>query len=372
MDRNKLKIFWPTGSNNFVGNAYGYNFHNAMMRRHVQKYVEIDDTGEAQICVQITPADHFQPVPGKFNVLFTMWEFMTLPDSYIEGINKADLILVPCAFCKDLFKKYTTKPIEVCWEGVDPEIYRYHERKPTVPFRFLWVGAPNPRKGYQLILESVRVIEQLKDVEMYIKTTVPKMNWMQTIVNAWRKRKEIFSDQKRRMGLWRLLARIPTPQIADKVFRYGKFKNIIFDTRKLPMADLLELYNSAHCFVLPSFGEGWGLTLCEAMATGAPCVATSHTGTADFFDEKVGYVISHDVRTQEMANYKLTTTGYGPDTQSMLDQMFSVLRDYPRALKKGRAASRRILQDFTWDRAAQRMQEILRRYEPCLSLRKQT
>ena len=371
MMQKKMKVCWPTTSDSFVGNAYGYSFHNSMMRRHIQKYVEIDDTGDAEVCVQITPADHFVPVMGKFNVLFTMWEFMDLPQSYIENLDKADLILVPCAFCKDIFKKYTKVPIEVCWEGVDPEIYRYHERKPTVPFRFLWVGAPNPRKGYQLILESVKVIEQLKDVEMYIKTTVPKMNWMQTLVNVWRKRKQIFSNQGKRLAFWRMLARIPTPQIADKVIRYGKHKNIVFDTRKLPLADLLELYKSAHCFILPSYGEGWGLTLCEAMATGAPCIATSHTGTADFFDEKVGYVISHDIRTQAMENYKLTTSGYAPDTRSMLDQMFSVIRDYPKALKKGRAASKRILQDFTWDRSAQRMTEILRRYEPCQSYQKQ-
>ena len=371
IQKKKLKITWPSNNDGFVGNAFGYSYHNAMMRRHIQKYVELDDKCESEICLQIVPADKFVPVFGKFNVIFTMWEFLDLPDSYIEGINKADLIIVPCSFCKDLFKKYTDKPVEVCWEGVDPEIYRYHERKPTVPFRFLWVGAPNPRKGYNLILESVKIIEQLGNVEMYIKTTVPRMNWIQTLVNVWKKRHEIFSSKARRMSFWRMLARIPTPQIADKVTRYGKHKNIIFDTRKLPLADLLELYNSAHCFILPSYGEGWGLTLCEAMATGAPCIATSHTGTADFFDEKVGYVIAHDIRTQEMGNYKLTTSGYAPDTRSMLDQMFTVIRDYPKALKKGRAASKRVLQDFTWDRSAQRMTEILRRYEPCQSLRSQ-
>ncbi len=371
-NQTKMKISWPTKSDSFIGNAFGYNYHNSMMRRHIQKHLELDDLGEARICLQITPADHFTPVQGKFNVLFTMWEFHDLPQSYIEGINRADLIIVPCSFCKKLFEKYTKVPVEVCWEGVDPEIYRYHERKPTVPFRFLWVGAPNPRKGYQLILEAVKVVEKIKDIEIYIKTTVPKMNWFQTIRNAWKKRDEIFASGPRRMAFWRMLRRIPTPQLADKVQVFGKHKNIIFDTRKLPLEELLDLYKSAHCFVLPSFGEGWGLTLCEAMATGAPCVATKHTGTADFFDDKVGYVIDHDIRTQEMANYKLTTTGYAPDTQSMLDQMFTVLREYPRALKKGRAASRRILQDFTWDRSAQRLHEILRRHEPCQQSQKQT
>ena len=366
----KLKVCWPNSEASFVGNAYGYNHHNAMMRKHLGRHVEYDE--DAQIVVQIVPADKFVPILGKFNVLFTMWEFLDLPQSYIDGINKADRILVPCSFCKDLFKRYTTKPVEVCWEGVDPEIYRYHERKPTVPFRFLWVGAPNPRKGYQLILESVKLIEQMEGVEMYIKTTVPKMNWIQFFVNAWKKRKEIFGNEFRRQSLWRMLARIPRPQLADKVLTYGRHKNIIFDTRKLPIEDLIELYNSAHCFILPSYGEGWGLTLSEAMATGAPCVATKHTGTADFFDEGVGYVIEHEERLQELKNYKLTTKGYTPDTNSMVKEMFAVMRDYKKALKKGRAASIRILKDFTWEKSAHRMHEILRRYEPCQSLQSPT
>ena len=370
MIQKKPKIHWATFSDNFIGNAYGYSYHNSMMQKHIEKYVEFDPT--ADIVVQITPADKFIPIPGKFNVLFTMWEFLDLPESYINAMDKADLILVPCSFCKDLFKRYTKKPIKVVWEGVDPEIYRYHERKPTVPFRFLWVGAPNPRKGYPLILESVKVLEQMDGVELYIKTTVPKMNWIQTLQNCWKHRKEIFKDGDRRLSFWRMLARIPRPQLADKVIRYGRKKNIVFDTRKLPLNELIDLYNSAHCFIMPSFGEGWGLTLSEAMATGAPCVATSHTGTADFFDEKVGYVIKHSVVEQELKNYKLTTSGYCPDTESMLQQMFSVMRDYRKALRIGRAASTRILKDFTWDNSAKHMANILRRYDPCLSSRSKT
>lgn len=362
--KKKQKIAWPSQIGESVGNAYGYQHHNRMMRLHVGRHVDYDD--DAQMVVQIVPADKFVPFPGKFNVLFTMWEFLDLPESYIEAINRADLILVPCSFCKDLFKRYTTKPVEVVYEGVDPGIYRYHERKPTVPFRFLWVGAPNPRKGYQLILEAVKIFEQMAGVEIYIKTTVPKMNWIQTIRAVWKKRKEIFSNPDRKASFWRMLGRIPRPQLADKITRYGKHKNIVFDTRKLPIDELIGLYNSAHCFVLPSFGEGWGLTLSEAMATGAPCVATKHTGTEDFFDEKVGYVIEHETRLMELQNYRLTTKGFVPDTNSMVQKMIEVMRNYPAALKKGRAASTRITNNFTWENAANRMQEILRRYEPCL------
>jgi len=368
--KDRLKIHWVTKPHEMVANALGYNIHNSQMLKHIEKYADLDET--ADIALTITPADQFIPVPGKFNVLFSMWEFLDLPETYIQGINKADLILVPCRFCKDVFSRYTKKPIEVCWEGVDPEVYRYHERKPSVPFRFLWVGAPNPRKGYPLILQAVQILEQLDNVEIYIKTTVPKIKWGQFFRNIWNKRHDIMKERGKLVSVWRMLQRLPRPQLADKVIRYGKKKNIIFDTRKLPINELIELYNSAHCFVLPSFGEGWGLTLCEAMATGAPCVATKNTGTADFFDEQVGYVVEHGMKELDLRDYKLKTRGYEPSGKSTIEQMFKVMREYPEALRRGRAASRRILEKFTWDRSAKRLHDILRRHAPCQPLPKQT
>ncbi|CAK0876407.1 unnamed protein product, partial [Prorocentrum cordatum] len=54
-------------------------------------------------------------------------------------------------------------------------------------------------------------------------------------------------------------------------------------TRKpLPASLLPGLYRAADAFVLPSHGEGWGLPLMEAMASGLPTIGTGWGGSTEF------------------------------------------------------------------------------------------
>ena len=267
-------VHWVTPDNDQAGNAFGYRTHNMNMLRETSKHIEIHENGE--IALHIVPADQFHPIPGKINVLFTMWEFMDLPNSYIRNIQKADHLVVPCSFCRDLFKRYTPRPIHVCWEGVDPDKYPYYERQAPnfalgEKFRWLWVGAPNPRKGYLTILEMCKIIKKHPHMEMYIKTTAahrPREERLATL----REKKDAIIKEKGVKFFYEMKKRIETdPNVANILERKGEeFQNLIFDSRVLPMDELIGLYNSAHAFILPTLGEGWGLTLCEAMATGVP------------------------------------------------------------------------------------------------------
>jgi glycosyltransferase involved in cell wall biosynthesis len=144
---------------------------------------------------------------------------------------------------------------------------------------------------------------------------------------------------------------------------YGKGCKVIFDTRKLSFADLVDLYNSAHCFVLPTYGEGWGLTLCEAMATGAPCISGSYTGTKDFFDDSVGYTTKYDIKPCDLQNYDLTTVGFVPDTVDVINKMIHVFSHYAEALKLGKKASSRIHNKFTWEKSGRRLAEIIKGWQ---------
>lgn len=362
---NRVPLFWATPEHDLVANALGYNTHNKNMRKHSEQY--FDFTHEADIALSIAPGDTYQPIPGKFNVLFTMWELLDVPPPYIEALANADAVIVPCRFCKDIFSKYIDpSKIWVCFEGVDPDVYTFKER--TYPdmaagekFRFLWVGAPNERKGYRFILEMVKVFEQVPTVEVYIKTTMPKVDWQTTLKKTWEKRKEIFMDEKRLRSLGSMIRRIPKPYMNDRVTVYGKHKNIFFDTRKVPTEELVALYHSAHGFVLPHLGEGWGLTLCEAMATGCPSVSVAETGCKDFFDESVGYTLKTDIIEQNLKeNYHLEKArAYVPRASDVLKRMTELMMNYPTAQAKGRAASRRIRDKFTWPIAARRLRTII-------------
>jgi len=363
------KVCWITKPYTVAGNGYGYSFHNRMMFEHTKKHgIEYDD--EAKIAVQITSADKFTPIEGKINVLFSMWEFEDLPKSYIRAINDADYLIVPSSYVRDIFKKYTKVPIFVCREGVNPKDFPFHQRRldGTKKFRYLWCGASNPRKGYQSVLQAVQLCDMFPNIELYIKTTMPKITWWGTLKQTLRHLPDIMFDtklgKKRMVSLVKMWSRLPKPILCDRVTLMGKNKNVIFDTRNLPASDLTDLYNSANCFLLPSWGEGWGLTLCEAMATGCPAISLSATGQADFFDEVVGYPVKYSLEELHLDEYEgLDTKAHIPDTQDFIEQMLRVAREYPKALQKGRRASERIHKKFTWELSGQRMAEILKEIE---------
>jgi len=368
---NKLKIWWKTQPHELAGNALGYNTHNSFMRQYSQPFFDFDDTSD--ICLQITPADHYVPQVGKFNVLFTMWETTEIPTAYVRALNMADLVIVPSRFCKDLFRKYTNKPIEVCWEGVEGHNFPYVQRSfPQYgqPFRFLWSGAPNPRKGSLSVTQVAKMVEQIPAMELYIKTTAQKFDRKEFISSMWERRRDIRSKVRQGLlspdyGIKPMLQRSKLREsgvLDEKVMRYGANSNIIMDTRKLPLNELVDLYNSAHCFLLPTLGEGWGLTLCEAMATGCPSIATAVTGCADFFDDEVGYSLKYTIHEWFLENYNVRAGVHVPDTIDLADKMLHVFKQYGEALKKGKRASDRIHSKFTWDKSGRRLFEIIQKY----------
>ena len=315
-----------------AGNAFGYSVHNRMMREHVSKYVRL--TGDAPTALTIASADKFRPVQGKFNFLFTMFETEHLPASYVRRLPDADHVIVPCDHNRRVFARYTDRPISVCPEGCDAQVFSYRSRREprNRPFRFLWVGAPNPRKGYQSLVKVWEAFAGDPTCELYVKTTAP-------VGRAKNPRVAALLDQSR-----------------QRPVRIG---NIIFDARKVSLDDLVGIYHDAHAFLLPSTGEGWGLTLTEAMCTGLPCIATRYAGTEMYFDRRVGYPVRHKLMPYFVENYGLATEIAIPDTLHLYEQMRRVRSDYRGALARGKRAARRIREQFTWDRAARILAAIV-------------
>lgn len=321
---NRFKIHWATWipEEKTIGNAFGYAVHNNTLRKYVEKIADI--TPEAEDVLFIVAPEFFKgKVLGKRNWLFTMFEAETMPEEWVVNIQRADFLITPSTWVRDLFSKWFDKEkIFVVSHGVEP-VFAYKKRKipHNKPFRFLWVGAPNPRKGWEEVIAIWEKTDfaKLPGVELYLKTT-----------------------------------KYP------KVSRRG---NVILDGRKLSTKDLIRLYHSAHCFIFPTRGEGFGLTLAEAMRTGLPCIATEYSGVTDFFDETVGYPVSHfldEVDIIDQTGEKVqSVTGAFPKVEEIVERMIEVVGDYRTALKKGERASKRIRSKFTWPLAAQRLVNIM-------------
>lgn len=57
---------------------------------------------------------------------------------------------------------------------------------------------------------------------------------------------------------------------------------------------LVDLYNGADCFVLPSRFETFGVVYAEALCTGTPIISTKNGGIDDIFEENCGYLVDID------------------------------------------------------------------------------
>ena len=68
---------------------------------------------------------------------------------------------------------------------------------------------------------------------------------------------------------------------AVKEMVFGRESNVFFSQSKHPAQVMNLLYNTADATILPSYNEGWGLSLTESMMCGKPIIATVTGGMQD-------------------------------------------------------------------------------------------
>jgi len=304
------------------GNAYGFTVHNREARAAFERAGGGLDEA-SPVALQVLSPLGFEPVPGKYNVLYTAWESWDIPERIAQRARRADMILTASEFLVGPFGNACPGvPVYACPLGVDVEAFPFVKRwlRPGGTFRWLWVGAPNARKGWELALRAFLALRDqgqgLPPMELYIKTTVSH--------------------------------------------KQVSIAGVTFDSRDLSRGELNELYASAHAFIFPSFGEGFGLTLAEALATGLPAVYTDWSAQAELAGGPgFGYPVPYNII---QADYGLGETIAAAHARpaDLLSAMMRLMMCYKAALQKGRAASFRIRKEFTWDLTGERLVRFAR------------
>lgn len=311
------RIYWHTHHKVFYGLGAGYTLSNFRLREALMD-IGVELTQNAKVAMHLVHPNNFEPVPGKKNVLLTMYEMEPLPEEFAGAFMKADLVLAPSKFVAKLFKPHIkNKKMFVSKLGFDHEVFKFQKRswEPGQDFYWTWIGAPNPRKG-----------------------------WPQTI-SAWG---HLFQGEP-----WmKLIMKTSTDSGEGEVVQKG---NVFYDSRSYEdPSDLAYLLKMSHGFVLPTAGEGFGLTPLEAMATGLPVVITRYGGHLDFLDESNAWLVDYVIEKQK-DKYGVKIRPAAADIAQVGDRMIEIMRDYPAALRKAATGALRAHRKWTWLNAARQL-----------------
>lgn len=283
--------------------------------------------------VAFSQADAFARMPGRHNVGWTMLEVTGLPKTWVDGCNEMDEVWVPASFNVETFRDSgVTVPIEVMPLGVDVDYYNpgITGFRPSSRYTFLSVFEWGERKAPEILLRAyAEEFDESDDVLL--------------LLSVFNRDPQV--DVEREIARLDLAPSAPVVVLVNP--RFASYQ-------------MGALYRSADCFVLPSRGEGWGMTVLEAMACGLPAIATDWSGMADFLHEGVGYPLEWSpVPARARCPYYEGFDWAEPDLDHLRTLLRHVYEHPDEARAKGLAAAAEVAATRTWDHVATRIRDRL-------------
>lgn len=267
----------------------------------------------------IAPAVHV-PNQRKRVAFYSMYESTLWPPRSIRLLNKAEIVIVPCEWCRvGLHDSGLTRPVEVVPLGTDETIFTPTPVSAEGPCVFGAAGRlanGSKRKAVNAVLEAfLKEFPDEPDVRLKIKA---------------------FSDCP------------PAATIDPRVNVTEKF---------LTDAQMADWYRSLTCFVSASRSEGWGLNPLEAMFCGRACIAPIYSGHREFLTEDNCYSLDFkEVPAEEI------WTGHGnwcePDPRHLQKLMRSVYKNRQDAIERG-ARAHESVRHLTWKATAVRLAALV-------------
>ena len=219
--------------------------------------------------------------------------------------------------CTEFMREEVSKSFSVGWDKIDV-IYNGVEAS---KFEFQWTAAERAAQRAKLALPEEKIV-------MFVGRFVREKG-IQVLLNAAHV----------------ILAQEPDTKFMivggghrERLERYAEWaglKDKVLFTGFMANRSLHQLYRVADVAVFPSLYEPFGIVALEAMAAGAPVVASDAGGLRE--------VVHHD---------ETGTLSFAGDPQSLAWAVLKVLRDPVRAHRMGEEAKVRLHDEFSWDTIA--------------------
>jgi len=336
---------------------------------------------QPEIHIHITVPNEFSPF-GKYNIGITAGLEMTVcPPSWIEGMNKMNMNIVPATFVKDCMTsvqfdkleentdrklgeiKYE-KPIEVLFEGTDTTIF-----KKTNEF-------------------SKELLDEMKNVEESFNFLFVG-HWLQGGLGKDRKDTgmlvkvflETFKNMKNKPGLimktsGATLSILDREEILDKIKSIkdgvqGELPNIYLIHGDFDDSEINQLYNhpKVKAHINLTHGEGFGRPLLEASISQKPVIAPNWSGHTDFLHKDLAVLLSGELQNVEkgsvpdeffMDGAQWYTVNY-QQTSAIMKNVYKSYKKYTLNAKKLGMVNK---SKFSLDAMTRKLDKILDKYIP--------
>jgi glycosyltransferase involved in cell wall biosynthesis len=265
------------------------------------------------------------PTPGKKTVFFTMWESTRMRSGGVQMLNKADVVVVPCAWNASCFSaEGVDKPIRIVPLGIDTGIF--HQR---APMRVPSEDDPPVIFGTAARAKHGGIRKGLQDVVELFREAFP----VETDV---RLRVKCFADD-------------PEVKIDDE--------RVQITRAFMGHHELSDWYARLDAFVSMSRGEGWGLMQQQAMSVGRPVIAARYGGLAEFMTEDNSYCVDFHPAAAG-GGYAGMGMWANPSRESVIEKLRWVHRNRGEAEARGARASQSV-SHLTWDHSIGKLAGVL-------------
>jgi len=260
-----------------------------------------------------------------------------LHDGWSDHLNKVDIVWCPSNAVRRMFKwNGVERTIYVIPHGYNPEIYKPIEHEDEEIFTFLsvnsWTGIEGDRKGTDLLIKAFD--EEFKPEEK-VRLLLKFGTFFMKPYNTKQRINELLGHEN---------------------------PNILVNQDYVEEKELVTYYQHADCFVVPTRGEGFGITILNSLACGCPVIVTkdANSGHMDFCKGNKGvlWIDAPTVSPGDPKYYHPKNMLANPDLNSLKKQMRWAF-EHRKELKEMGKEGYEFVKDWTWDRAGLIMENMI-------------
>ena len=368
----RLKVVGP------YRGASGYDRHTrALVREFVRQGVEVElqqlegwsqdlpdhmretwfdrlaEPVDAETVLHFTMPVQVVPSPGRRNVNYTMFEADRIPEAWVAAAEHVERIVLTTEAGRLAWRKsgVPAEKLYVSPLGVDGSTFAAPaqplplivDARPVASFgtRFLHIAEPRARKNHMGLVESwMRATRRGDDAVLILKVSL----FAARALSAF---EADLAMLERQLG----------KSLSDAA-------PVLILAETLTDEQIRSLYACATYYVSMSRGEGWDLPMIEAGAAGLTLIAPRHTAYPTYLDEGSAHWIPASEVPARFEGYLGREDRSWFEGLSWWEPDIGAATALIRAIIDGaapppRSPQPRILAEFSWERAAARLLEVV-------------